>query len=290
MHVPHTYCCQARNRQKEMLVESAIVGAEIKNRNRKLTSIQCRQAHSPQRGSRNQEPQEEANKYLVSRLDNKASRARAKQLNMRIAHCIPFALDIVLFAWILAAAKPVESVSAVENSRSISPRGRDVNHVTFVGDESDLYGATRRVESTGTTRSGEVSGRETWYTSERQRADDYQFKLRGTRRLNGAYDGFEDFDLKSAEAGFAFAVVLFIVLVVMLCCCCCPGTGCSLWDIVACLCIWELCSTATAVHSTILRDSKATRSYREQRRGSESGPMSLRDLIDYTETIYPFRR
>jgi len=74
----------------------------------------------------------------------------------------------------------------------------------------------------------------------------YQPKLRGTRRrLPGDYGGF-DIDFQSAEAGFGVGVLLFVVLVLLLCCCCCGGGrrgggGCGLWDIVACLCIWEMC-------------------------------------------------
>ena len=151
---------------------------------------------------------------------------------MRIARCISVAFGSVFLAWMLAAARPVESRSAVENSSNISPKARI----------SDRYGSrTRRFESTAAD--GKAFGRDTRYTtSEGQQASAYELKLRGKRRLNGAYDDFEKLDLKSVEAGFALAVVLLLVVVVMFCCCCCcPRNGCSLWDIVACLCIWELC-------------------------------------------------
>lgn len=153
---------------------------------------------------------------------------------MRIARCISIVFGTVFLAWMLAAAKPVESRSAVENSSNIPPKARD-------GMVSDRHGSTTRRVVFTVADGKEAFGRETRYTSEGRQASTFELKLRGTRRLNGAYEDFEDFDLKSAEAGFALAVVLFIVLVVMFCCCCCPRNGCSLWDIVACLCIWEIC-------------------------------------------------
>lgn len=65
------------------------------------------------------------------------------------------------------------------------------------------------------------------------------------RQLVAEYNGL-DLDLESMEAGFAIAVIVFVLLAVFLVCCCCCGGGCvrggcSLWDILACVCIWELC-------------------------------------------------
>lgn len=66
----------------------------------------------------------------------------------------------------------------------------------------------------------------------------YQPQLRGFqhRRLPG---GFDDMDFDSPEAQSAL-ILLFIVLLV---CCCWGGRrgGCSLCDILACVCIYEMC-------------------------------------------------
>lgn len=48
-----------------------------------------------------------------------------------------------------------------------------------------------------------------------------------------------DGDFTSFEQGFVAAFLLIVLLVILLCCCCC--NGCSLWDILACFCLWELC-------------------------------------------------
>jgi hypothetical protein len=52
-------------------------------------------------------------------------------------------------------------------------------------------------------------------------------------------------DPSSAEAGFAVGFLFFIILVLLLCCCMCGGRGggrgCSLCDILAIVCLWELC-------------------------------------------------
>jgi hypothetical protein len=56
------------------------------------------------------------------------------------------------------------------------------------------------------------------------------------RRLPGA----EAYNLDSAEAGFIAGVVLVGLVVCLLCCCMC-GRGCNLWDLVAMVCLWEMC-------------------------------------------------
>jgi hypothetical protein len=65
------------------------------------------------------------------------------------------------------------------------------------------------------------------------------------RRLPGEdYSNFT-FDPSSAEAGFAVGFLFFIILALLLCCCLCGGRGggrgCSLCDILAIVCLWELC-------------------------------------------------
>jgi hypothetical protein len=53
-----------------------------------------------------------------------------------------------------------------------------------------------------------------------------------------------DYDLESAEAGFVAGLLCVVLLLLLLCCCCCGGGrggGCSLWDIVALACLWEIC-------------------------------------------------
>jgi hypothetical protein len=59
------------------------------------------------------------------------------------------------------------------------------------------------------------------------------------RRMPGV-----DYDLESAEAGFVAGLLCVVLLLILLCCCCCGGGrggGCSLWDIVAIACLWEIC-------------------------------------------------
>jgi hypothetical protein len=66
--------------------------------------------------------------------------------------------------------------------------------------------------------------------------------LRGaTRRLQGGdYFNFNSDDLMGAEAGFVGGVLFILLLAVLLCCCCCRR-GCSLWDLLACVCLYEIC-------------------------------------------------
>jgi hypothetical protein len=59
------------------------------------------------------------------------------------------------------------------------------------------------------------------------------------RRMPGV-----DYDLESAEMGFVAGLLCVVLLLILLCCCCCGGGrggGCSLWDIVALACLWEIC-------------------------------------------------
>ena len=61
-----------------------------------------------------------------------------------------------------------------------------------------------------------------------------------TRKLPGeSYFDFDIDSLASAEAGFAAGAVFVVVLLIILICCCCGR--CSLWDIVAMVCLWEMC-------------------------------------------------
>jgi hypothetical protein len=46
-------------------------------------------------------------------------------------------------------------------------------------------------------------------------------------------------DFTSAEAGFLVGLFLSLFLVVLLTCICCGR--CSLWDIIALVCLWEIC-------------------------------------------------
>ena len=71
---------------------------------------------------------------------------------------------------------------------------------------------------------------------------------------NDMSDMMGNFDLTSAEAGFMMGFLSLIVLIfICLCCCCCGGrrrpygynnggggSNC-LWDLVAIVCLWELC-------------------------------------------------
>ena len=79
----------------------------------------------------------------------------------------------------------------------------------------------------------------------RQQESIHHLRRRRRRRLPGEYDfDFGNADLASAEAGFAVGFLFFLLLICLLCCCLCGGgrsRGCSLWDILACVCIYELC-------------------------------------------------
>lgn len=66
-------------------------------------------------------------------------------------------------------------------------------------------------------------------------------RIRGLERRLPGYDLNSD-QLMGAEVGFVVALVLVLLFFVCLCCCCCGrGGGCSLWDIVACVCLYEMC-------------------------------------------------
>jgi hypothetical protein len=58
-------------------------------------------------------------------------------------------------------------------------------------------------------------------------------------------NNYSNINMNSAEAGFIAAIVLLVLVILLLsllCCCCCGrGGGCSLWDCVAMVCLWELC-------------------------------------------------
>ena len=67
--------------------------------------------------------------------------------------------------------------------------------------------------------------------------------LRGSeRRLPDAFE-FGKLDFEGEEAASLVVGILFLILLLaLLCCCCCRGRrGCSLCDILACVCIYELC-------------------------------------------------
>lgn len=65
--------------------------------------------------------------------------------------------------------------------------------------------------------------------------------IRGIERRLPGYDINSD-QLLGAEVGFVVAVVLVLLFFVCLCGCCCRrGGGCSLWDLVACVCLYEMC-------------------------------------------------
>jgi hypothetical protein len=72
------------------------------------------------------------------------------------------------------------------------------------------------------------------------------------RRLPGS-DYSLDFDqFDSAEAGFLAGILFVIALVCLLICCCCGG--CSLWDLVAVACLWEICCDRDGSRAASLGD------------------------------------
>lgn len=53
---------------------------------------------------------------------------------------------------------------------------------------------------------------------------------------------FSSDEIGAAEFGFLAGILFIVVLAILLCCCCCGGRGgCSLWDLVAIVCLWEMC-------------------------------------------------
>jgi hypothetical protein len=86
-----------------------------------------------------------------------------------------------------------------------------------------------------------------------QHMSQQQSFLRG-RQLPGNDYNFDSFDFTSAEAGFAVGLSFFVIVIILLLCCCCAacsgggggrrygggGSSC-LWDLVAIVCLWELC-------------------------------------------------
>lgn len=70
------------------------------------------------------------------------------------------------------------------------------------------------------------------------------YYIRGSstsRQLPGYFDGmnFSNGDFTSQEAAFVAGMLFFVVIAFLLCCCLCGG--CSLWDILALVCIWDIC-------------------------------------------------
>lgn len=59
------------------------------------------------------------------------------------------------------------------------------------------------------------------------------------RALPGAKDYFDMNMFSSPETGFAAGVAFAILFICFLICCCCGR--CSLWDILALVCIWDIC-------------------------------------------------
>jgi hypothetical protein len=77
------------------------------------------------------------------------------------------------------------------------------------------------------------------------------------RRLPGNDYTIDGWDMMSAEAGFALGLSCFIILLLLLCCCCCGrrrggGSSC-LWDLVAVVCLWEMCCDNDGVGDGFLR-------------------------------------
>lgn len=64
--------------------------------------------------------------------------------------------------------------------------------------------------------------------------------IRGSERRLPGYDINPD-QLMGAEVGFVVALVLVLFFFACLCGCCCGRGGCSLWDLVACVCLYEMC-------------------------------------------------
>jgi len=59
--------------------------------------------------------------------------------------------------------------------------------------------------------------------------------------FSGVFSGYE---LGAAELGFLVGILFIVALVLLLCCCCCRGgsrSSCSLCDILAALCLYEMC-------------------------------------------------
>lgn len=71
----------------------------------------------------------------------------------------------------------------------------------------------------------------------------YSTSLRGTtRRLPGETWDIDNVRLDGPMGGFVAGLAFALLILFLLCCCCCGGgRGCSLWDILACVCIYELC-------------------------------------------------
>jgi hypothetical protein len=59
------------------------------------------------------------------------------------------------------------------------------------------------------------------------------------------YLDFNADQLGAAEVGFLVGILVVVVLILLLICCCCGcgrgGGGCSICDILAAICIWEMC-------------------------------------------------
>ena len=65
------------------------------------------------------------------------------------------------------------------------------------------------------------------------------------RQLPGDYSNLLDFsggDLQGEEIAFLLGILFCLLfLLCILCSCCCRAGSCSLWDLVAVACLWEIC-------------------------------------------------
>lgn len=84
--------------------------------------------------------------------------------------------------------------------------------------------------------------------------DDFALRGGGRRRLPG-YD-FHAGQLTGAQAGFVAAVILILLLALFCrcCCCCCQRRrrGYSLCDILACVCLYEICCDDARIGDFVL--------------------------------------
>jgi len=64
--------------------------------------------------------------------------------------------------------------------------------------------------------------------------------LRGAGRRLPGYN-FNSDQLMGAEVGLILGVLIVLLFLACLCSCCCGGGSCSLCDILACVCLYEIC-------------------------------------------------
>jgi hypothetical protein len=121
----------------------------------------------------------------------------------------------------------------------------------------DASSTTSATVTTSTMSESQAQNERIYYLRQRRQQKHQQSaKWENGRMLPGNDYNMDNIDMSSAEAGFIVGIIFLVLLFLFVCCCCCNlimgggrrynngggGRGSScLWDLVAIVCLWELC-------------------------------------------------